>query len=147
MATIIKNPNRQLSTLGLLDSFDLFWPTNFLEEKRLVTLPSINIKVEKNAYILELAAPGLKKEDFKIALDGNYITISCEKEDKQEESEANKYSRTEYNYSSFTRTFTLPEDSDSEKITASYKDGILNLKVARKATSNGKEVNKIITIE
>jgi HSP20 family protein len=71
---------------------------------------------------VSLAAPGMKKEDFKIDVDGNMLTISSEKEETKEEKEK-KFTRKEYNYSSFSRSFTLPDEVNKEKIDAKYEDG------------------------
>lgn len=106
---------------------------------RMNYMPAVNITEQKDAYLVSLAAPGLKKEDFKIDIDGNLLTISSSKEEKKEETEA-KFTRKEYNYSSFSRTFTLPEEITKEKIEAKYEDGILNItlplkKEALKTTS------------
>lgn len=89
-------------------------------------LPAVNITELKDGYNVSLAAPGLKKEDFKIDVNGNMITISAEKEENKEEIEK-KYTRKEYNYSSFSRSFTLPEEVVFEKIEAKYEDGVLNI--------------------
>jgi len=94
-------------------------------------VPSVNIIEQKDAYDVSLAAPGLKKGDFNIDIDGNMLTISCEKEETKEEKEK-KFTRKEYNYSSFSRSFTLPEEINREKIEASYTDGVLHIVLPRK---------------
>ena len=91
----------------------------------------MNITEQKVKYLVSLAAPGLKKDDFKIDVDGNMLTISCEKEEKKEEKEA-RYTRKEYSYSAFSRSFTLPEEINKEKIEAKYEDGILKILMPRK---------------
>ena len=73
----------------------------------------------------------MKKDDFKIDVDGNMLTISSKKEETKEEKEK-KFTRKEYNYSSFTRSFTLPEAINKEKIEAKYEDGVLKLVLPRK---------------
>lgn len=93
---------------------------------RTLQVPAVNITELKDSYIVSLAAPGLKKDDFKIDLDGNMLTISCEKEESSEEKNA-KFTRKEYNYSSFSRCFTLPEEVNKEKIEAKYEDGLLKI--------------------
>jgi HSP20 family protein len=72
----------------------------------------------------------LKKDDFKIDVDGDVLTISSEKEESKEEKEK-KYTRKEYNYSIFNRSFTLPEGTDKEKVEAKYDDGVLKITVPR----------------
>ena len=94
-------------------------------------VPSVNIVEQKDAYNVSLAAPGLKKGDFNIDIDGNMLTISCEKEETKEEKEK-KFTRKEYNYSSFSRSFTLPEEINREKIEASYTDGVLHIVLPRR---------------
>ena len=101
------------------------WLKNNLSDASL-TLPAVNISETGKEYELSLAAPGIKKEDFKIEIDGNLITISAEQEKKIEEKEK-AYTRKEYNYSSFSRCFTLPEEALKDKTEASYKDGVLKI--------------------
>ncbi len=93
--------------------------------------PAVNITEHKDEYRVSLAVPGLKKDDFKIDVDGNMLTISCEKEETTEEKEK-KFTRKEYNYSSFSRSFTLPEEINREKIDAKYDDGVLKITLPRK---------------
>src|SRR5688572_16161507 len=91
------------------------------------TLPAVNVTEDKDNYLVSLAAPGLKKEDFNIDVDGNMLTISSEKEEKKEEKDE-KFTRKEYSYSSFSRSFTLPEDVKPDAIDARYENGILHIK-------------------
>ena len=96
-----------------------------------MNVPAVNITETKDEYLVSLAAPGLKKDDFKISLEGNMLTISSEKEEHKEESDK-KFTRQEYSYSSFSRSFTLPEEINQEKIGAKYEDGVLKLSLPRK---------------
>src|SRR4051794_38672310 len=98
---------------------------------RTVTVPSVNVAETDQNYSVAVAAPGLKKEDSKIDVAGNMMTISAEKEEEKEEKEG-KYNRKEYNYSSFSRSFTLPEEVNREQIQAKYEDGILRLTLPKK---------------
>ena len=91
-----------------------------------VTTPAVNITENKNHFALTVAAPGMKKDDFNIDIEGNMLTISCEKEDQKEEKEE-RYTRKEYNYSSFSRSFALPDEVIKEKIEAAYTDGVLHI--------------------
>lgn len=91
-----------------------------------VSIPSVNIVEHKNHYEVNLAAPGMKKDDFKVDVEGNVLTISTEKEEKHEEKEE-KFTRREFSYTSFSRSFTLPEWVNKDKIDASYEDGLLRL--------------------
>jgi HSP20 family protein len=94
-------------------------------------LPAVNVKETDKEYLINLAAPGLEKDDFKIDVNGTLITISAEKENSEEEKE-DGYTRKEYNFHSFTRSFTLPEDILTEKIDANYVKGELRLSLPKK---------------
>jgi HSP20 family protein len=96
-----------------------------------MNVPAVNITEHKNEYMVELAVPGMKKDDFKIDVDGNMLTISSEKEESSEEKEK-KFTRKEYSYSSFSRSFTLPDEINLEKIEAKYEDGVLKLVLPRR---------------
>src|SRR5574340_1164211 len=115
---------------SLFDDFLRPW-NEWFDGGRSQTMPSVNIIENKDNLSLSLAAPGLKKEDFKIDLTGNLLTISAEKDEKKEE-KGDWYSRKEYNYSSFSRSFTIPEDVNKEKIDATYVDGVLKLILPKK---------------
>jgi HSP20 family protein len=117
----------------MFDDFFKPWNERFTGNMwgKLLAVPAVNITDEKDNFLVSLAAPGLQKEDFHIDLDGNMLTISCEKEEKKEVKNE-KMTRNEYNFSSFTRTFTLPEDIMMEKIEAKYTDGILNIVLPKK---------------
>lgn len=101
---------------------------------RVATIPAINIKENADNYLLTVAAPGLKKEDFRLDVDNNMLTISSEKEVEEEEKEG-KITRKEYSYTSFTRSFTLPEDVKQEAIDARYENGELKIVLPRKEDS------------
>ena len=94
-------------------------------------VPAVNITEKKDQYLVSLAAPGLKKEDFKIDVHGNLLTISSEKQESSEEKDK-QFSRKEYSYLSFSSSFTLPEEINKEKIEAKYEDGVLKISVPRK---------------
>lgn len=113
---------------------------------RTLTVPSVNISEDKDGYNVSLAAPGLTKSDFKINVEGNLVTISSEKEENKEEKDT-RYTRREYSYSSFSRSFSMPEDVDREKIDASYADGVLNVKLPRKEEIRKPVVGKQITVK
>ena len=99
---------------------------------RTMNIPAVNITEDTNGYQVALAVPGMKKSDFKIGLEGDMLTISSEKEERKEEKDV-KFTRNEYNFSSFSRSFTLPAEIDQEKIEASYEDGVLKIALPRKA--------------
>lgn len=96
-----------------------------------MNIPAVNITENKEDYLVSLAVPGMKKDDFKIDIDGNMLTISSEKEETKEEKDK-KFTRKEYNFSSFSRSFTLPEEINKEKIDARYEDGVLKIVLPRK---------------
>jgi HSP20 family protein len=121
------------------------WFDNGGSLTRTATVPSVNVVENEQNYNVSVAAPGLKKEDFKIDLKGNMLTISSEKEEQKEEKEG-KYNRKEYNYSSFSRSFTLPEDVNKDQIQAKYEDGVLNLTLPKKEEVKKKVENKQVTI-
>ena len=105
--------------------------------------PSVNIVETDDAFRVEMAAPGLKKKDFNIELNEDVLTISSEKEQDSEESPQNsRYSRREYSYQSFSRSFYLPEMIKADKIKATYKDGILAVLIPKR-----KEQKRAKTIE
>lgn len=96
------------------------------------TSPAVNISEDENGYSLELAAPGLKKEDFKIDLDKDVLTISVNHEEEKAEDKKG-YTRREFRYGSFKRSFVLPEVVDVEAIKGSYDNGILTVQLPKKA--------------
>src|SRR4030043_1362696 len=117
---------------GLVDEFfngNLF--PGFFDVESRHTLPAVNIVESKDDYRIEVAAPGLNKDDFKINLENNVLTVSSEKEEKTEENNE-KVMRKEFSYYSFSRSFALPQTVNSEKIKASHKDGILSISVPKK---------------
>jgi HSP20 family protein len=98
---------------------------------RVMNVPAVNITENKDEYLVSLAAPGMKKDDFTIDVNGNMLTISSEKEERKEEKEK-KFTRKEYSYSSFSRSFTLPDEINKEKIEATYEDGVLKIALPRR---------------
>lgn len=94
-------------------------------------IPATNVKETNDEFKLEIAAPGLKKEEFEIELDKNVLTISSENK-ASEESEKENYTLKEFNYESFKRSFTLPKSIDNSKISADYADGVLQIKLPKR---------------
>jgi len=137
--TLIKRTNPFLPVSNFLDDFfaddvDIF--------RKMQTVPSINIKERAEDFLIEMAAPGLKKEDFDIDLDNNVLTISCEKQ-IEENDENEKFTKREFSYSTFKRVFTIPETADIEKINAEYVDGILTVIIGKKPEAQIKPKKKI----
>jgi HSP20 family protein len=107
------------------------------------TLPSVNIKETADAFQIQVAAPGMKREDFKIELDNNVLSISSEREDKNEDTDGT-YTRKEFSYQAFERHFTLPGDQvDGDKIQARYVDGILQINAPKKEEARRKPARQI----
>lgn len=126
-----ENKKRDLLNPGFSDVFESFFNDSFVSDRMTSRIPAVNICETNGHYHIELGAPGLKKEDFKIDLDRNVLTISVEKKSEQTE-EHKKYNRREYSYSSFVRSFALPDSADNENIEAEYVDGVLKINVAKK---------------
>lgn len=134
-------------TPSIFDDFLRPWSEMFDENRwmnKMLTVPAVNIYEKFDHYLISLAIPGMKKEDLHITLEGNMLTINTEKEAKLEEQEE-KFTRREYNYTNFTRSFTVPEDVKSELIDAKYEDGVLYIKLPRKVEE--KENFKMKTVE
>ncbi|MEI7661150.1 MAG: Hsp20/alpha crystallin family protein [Bacteroidota bacterium] len=106
--------------------------------------PAANIIESKEAFLLDIAAPGMKKDDFKINLENNVLNISAEFDDQKRE-DGRTYTRKEFYYGSFSRAFTLPKTIDLESIKADYEDGILKITLPKKQDS-GVEIKKEIRI-
>ncbi len=119
-----------------------FGPGRWFEKEFEDFIPAVNIKESEKNYSIEIAAPGFEKSDFKIHVEGELLNISAEK--KQEKSDKNeRYTRKEYSYNSFSRSFTLPQNSNAEQIEANYEKGILGLNIPKKTEtllSNKKEI-------
>lgn len=105
------------------------------------TLPKVNIKENESGFEVEIAAPGMKKEDFNIMLDKDILTISSEKNEETDESSI--YLRKEFDYQSFQREFTLPDTADGEKIKGAYKNGILTITIPKKEEAKPKPAKTI----
>lgn len=130
--TLVKfNNNRSNNALlpGFNDVFESIFNDTFFNERMVTRVPAVNISESSDNYHIELAAPGLKKQDFKINVDDNLLNISVE---QQIENNDRKYNKREYSYNSFVRSFTLPDLADNNRIEATYEDGILKIDVAKK---------------
>lgn len=107
-----------------------------------MTLPRVNIRETADAYWVDMAVPGMNKSDFHIDLDNQLLSISTELK-QEEENKEDYYVRKEFGYSSFKRTFTLPESVDDSKINASYHDGILSIRLPKKEEAKQKPARTI----
>lgn len=126
------------------DVFESVFNDSFISDRLTTKVPAVNIAETENDFHIELAAPGLKKEDFKISLDKYVLSISAEKKSENTQ-EDKRYNKREYSYTSFVRSFTLPETADQENINAEYADGILTIKVAKK--EEAKSLTREISIK
>ena len=134
---------RGSSIPNLVDAFfgDDFL-SNFFDNSNVGTVPAVNIIESKDEFAIEVAAPGLEKKDFNIDFHNNLLSISCQKEHKSEQKDE-KIMRREFSYTAFKRSFTLPEGADSDKIKASYKEGILTVSIPKKEEAKEKPARQI----
>ncbi len=108
------------------------------------TIPAVNIKETNEHFEIEMAAPGMTKNDFKIELDGNTLTISSERENKNEQKEGERYTKREFSYQSFFRSFQLQKEViDTQNINAKYENGVLNLVIPKKEEAKQKSPRTI----
>ena len=131
---------------SLFDRFfenDLFDWSNRNFSSTNTTLPSVNIKESDEDFEVEVAAPGFTKNDFRIELNHDQLTVSSEKEIENESKEGQQYALREFSYQSFSRTFTLPNIADSEKIGAKYENGILKIVIPKKEEAKPKPARHI----
>jgi HSP20 family protein len=117
---------------------DNFFGSELFDNRISGSVPAVNIRESSEGFFVELAAPGLSKEDFQIEVDGKLLRISSQKKNEHSEektSEENpgfKYFRKEFSYQSFQRSFSLPDTVDGEKIAASYENGVLTLSIPKR---------------
>lgn len=143
MNLVVRKPGTRPATLDqVFDNFfnrDLgtFFGNDLMRES-----PSVNIVELENAFNIELAAPGLDKGDFKVKVEDNHLLISAQKENKVEETaESGKFVRREFNFSTFKRSFRLPEDVDAEAIKANYENGVLVINLPKaEVVDNTREI-------
>lgn len=108
------------------------------------TLPAVNVQENDNEYQIEVAAPGLKKADFKLNYDNGRLTISSEKKEEKEEKEGKKITRKEFSYQSFQRSFAVPENIvNADKISAKYEEGILHVTLPKREEIKPKSAKEI----
>jgi HSP20 family protein len=162
MANIMKRNNGNGSTVanrslmpfgGLVDSVfsntlsrffdDDFWGFNGIVSSNNVP---VNIRETDKTYEMEVVAPGLRKEDFNVSIADNMLTVSFEhKQENKEENKSEGYLRQEYRMQSFSRSFTLDDTVDADKISAQYKEGVLHLSLPKK--EGAQKITKSIEIK
>jgi HSP20 family protein len=123
--------NSKSLTPGFNDIFETMFNDSFLSDRMISRVPAVNICETQDHYLIEMAAPGLNKEDFNIKLDKNLLTVSVEQK-KESNTQDRQYNKREFSYSSFVRSFALPDSADDAQIEASYNNGMLNIHVAKK---------------
>lgn len=121
---------------------DNFLSDFFSGQQTGVNSPSVNVIENNDMFKIEVAAPGLEKNDFKIDVENDVLTISSEKEDEKEDKDTS-YLRREFCYTCFKRSFTLPDSVNAEKIKASHKDGVLYVELPKKEEAKEKPPRKI----
>ena len=108
------------------------------------TLPAVNVKENDNEYLIDVAAPGMKKNDFKLNYDNGRLTISSEKKDEIQETNGDKITRREFSYQSFQRSFSVPENVvNADKISAKYEDGILHVALPKREEAKPRPAKEI----
>jgi HSP20 family protein len=130
-------------------SFRPFYMPNFFDDdffpvlsKRTSSIPSVNVREDDKNFILDVAVPGIDKKDLKIDVNEDVLTISSESKSDSEESK-DGYKRKEFSYSSFSRSFYVPENVNREKVEANYKDGILTVTLPKQEEEKNKVTRKI----
>jgi HSP20 family protein len=122
------------SLLSDLFESEKFFDSDWLKKQ---SLPAVNVTETEKNYKIEVAAPGRSKKDFNISAENGVLTISSEQKEEKEQKEKG-YARKEFNYSSFSRSFSLPENANEEDVKATYADGILKLEVAKRVITHPK---------
>lgn len=131
---------------GLFDRFfenDMFDWSNRNYSDTNTTLPSVNIKEDSEGYKVEMAAPGFDKKDFRIEINNDLLTISSEKKIEKETNDKEQFTRREFSYQSFSRSFSLPGTVENDKISAKYENGILKIDIPKREEAKPKPVRRI----
>lgn len=146
MSLIKRNGALPTAFPAFFDDFfgrDLFNWNNRNFSSTQTSIPSVNIKETTDAFEVEMAAPGMDKQDFRVELNGNQLTISSSKEKKEEKQEGG-YTHREFSYQSFQRSFMLPKDVvDEDRIEARYENGLLQLTIPKKEEAKLKMPRRI----
>ena len=143
-----RNNNQNVS--NWLNSWfnDNFFDTDLTPHMN-ITAPAVNVKESDNAYTMEVAAPGLKKDMVKMNIDKDgYLNVSIEhKEEKKDEKKKEHYLRRDFSYSNYSQSYVLPEDADQEKISAEVCDGVLKIEIPKVAKEEKKDDVKHIEVK
>jgi HSP20 family protein len=142
--TLVKRRNNDWLPSVFDDIFRNDWPGERANARNIgMNVPAVNIQDNEDGFMVELAAPGKKKEDFNIELDNETLTISSEEKEEHRSEEKGKFTRREYSYNSFTRSFTLPDSADNDKIAANYEDGVLKINIPKREDSKPQPKRRI----
>jgi len=139
---LIRSKKSEFIPVSFRSLVDQFFDDELGLGSRSVFMPGVDVLETEKAYEIHLSAPGMKKEDFQLDLNDQYLTISGERKSKQE-GKVQKYHRLETSFGSFSRTFHLPENATATKIEASYKDGILEVIVPKDEQKNLRTTIKV----
>jgi len=142
--TLIKRNNGLTGFRSLLSDFLEADDPVFLRHWNGEGVPAVNISESEKSYEIEIAAPGMKKDDFKVNVNEGVLKISAEHKEENEEKKKN-YTRQEYSYNTFERSFTLPDNARDDNIKATYEDGVLLLSIEKKTLSVSKAKEITIT--
>jgi HSP20 family protein len=124
---------------------DFFGKESFGNDLRWASQPAVNVFEKDDSFIVELAAPGMKKDDFHVELDDQMLTISYEnKVEKDEKDEEGRYTKREFNFTNFSRSFMLPKSVLKDKIEGNYKDGLLRLQIPKTKESKARLARNIV---
>ena len=140
---VLRNSNQVPSLFDRFFDGDLFDWSNRNFSNTNTTIPSVNIKENSDAFTVEVAAPGFEKGDFKIELNLNTLSISSEKKVEAETKEGEVFTKREFSYQSFNRSFTLPQIADGDRIEASYQNGILTVLIPKREEAKPKPARMI----
>lgn len=140
---VLRNTNQIPSLFDRFFDGDMFDWSNRNFSNTNTTIPSVNIKENADAFIVEVAAPGFEKGDFKIELNLNTLSISSEKKVENETREGEVFTKREFSYQSFSRSFTLPQIADGDRIEANYQNGILTVLIPKREEAKPKPARMI----
>ena len=140
---VLRNSNQVPSLFDRFFDGDLFDWSNRNFSNTNTTIPSVNIKENADAFMVEVAAPGFEKGDFKIELNLNTLSISSEKKVENETKEGEVFTKREFSYQSFSRSFTLPQIADGDRIEANYQNGILTVLIPKREEAKPKPARMI----
>ncbi|MEQ8623850.1 MAG: Hsp20/alpha crystallin family protein [Vicingaceae bacterium] len=141
--SLVKFSNQTPSLFDRFFENDVFDWSNRNYSNTNTTLPAVNIKEDKDGFEVEMSAPGFEKGDFKVELNNSLLTISSEKKIENETKAGQQFTRREFSYQSFSRSFTIPQTVEGEKIKAKYENGILSVSIPKKEEAKPKPVKQI----